>query len=74
MPKTPSGARRPAAVIGNAVHVMRIATRQVEEKSEPKNEAASEMAARAARLGPQSCPQPSGGLSQKKLQQSVGPS
>jgi len=31
MPKTPTGARRPADVIGNAVHVMRIAMGQIEE-------------------------------------------
>jgi hypothetical protein len=35
MPKTPTGAKRPADVIGNAVHVMRIATGQVED-SPPK--------------------------------------
>jgi hypothetical protein len=33
MPKTPTGAKRPADVIGNAVHVMRIATGEVEEAS-----------------------------------------
>ena len=32
MPKTPSGAKRPADVIGNAVHVMRIATGEVEDE------------------------------------------
>jgi hypothetical protein len=32
MPKTPTGAKRPADVIGNAVHVMRIATGEVEDK------------------------------------------
>jgi hypothetical protein len=32
MPKTPTGAKRPADVIGNAVHVMRIATGEIEEK------------------------------------------
>jgi hypothetical protein len=31
MPKTPIGAKRPADVIGNAVHVMRIATGQIED-------------------------------------------
>ena len=35
MPKTPTGARRPADVIGNAVHVMRIATGQVDESERP---------------------------------------
>lgn len=32
MPKTPKGAKRPADVIGNAVHVMRIATGEIVEK------------------------------------------
>ena len=31
MPKGPKGEKRPADVIGNAVHVMRIATGQIEE-------------------------------------------
>jgi hypothetical protein len=31
MPKGPRGEKRPADVIGNAVHVMRIATGEVEE-------------------------------------------
>lgn len=34
MPKGPRGERRPADVIGNAVHVMRIATGEIEEKLE----------------------------------------
>lgn len=36
MPKGPKGEKRPADVIGNAVHVMRIATGEVEER--PLNE------------------------------------
>jgi len=32
MPKTPTGAKRPADVIGNAVHIMRIATGQTADK------------------------------------------
>jgi hypothetical protein len=32
VPKTPTGAKRPADVIGNAVHVMRVLTGQVEER------------------------------------------
>jgi hypothetical protein len=32
MPKTPTGAKRPADVIGNAVMVMRIATGEIVEK------------------------------------------
>ncbi|MGH6872492.1 MAG: RNA-binding protein [Rhizomicrobium sp.] len=40
MPKTPTGAKRPADVIGNAVHVMRIATGEIEEtKPDPGTEA-----------------------------------
>lgn len=40
MPKGPKGEKRPADVIGNAVHVMRIATGEVVEKPEPKSAAA----------------------------------
>jgi hypothetical protein len=36
MPRTPTGAKRPADVIGNAVHVMRIATGQMDEATPPK--------------------------------------
>jgi hypothetical protein len=32
MPKGPRGERRPADVIGNAVHVMRVATGEIEEE------------------------------------------
>lgn len=38
--RDPEGQKRPADVIGNAVHVMRIATGQIEEKPEPKSAAA----------------------------------
>jgi hypothetical protein len=31
MPKTPTGHKRPADVVSNAVHVMRIATGEIEE-------------------------------------------
>lgn len=33
MPKGPKGQKRPADVIGNAVHVMRIATGEIEEST-----------------------------------------
>ena len=36
MPKGPKGEKRPADVIGNAVHVMRIATGEIEE-TKPKS-------------------------------------
>jgi hypothetical protein len=32
MPRGPKGEKRPADVIGNAVHVMRVATGEIEEK------------------------------------------
>jgi hypothetical protein len=39
MPRGPKGERRPADVIGNAVHVMRIATGEVEDvKRDPAKE------------------------------------
>lgn len=54
MPKGPKGQKRPADVIGNAVHVMRIATGEIEEKL-PERSAAAELGskggkARAANL------------------------
>jgi hypothetical protein len=48
MPKGPKGERRPADVIGNAVHVMRIATGEIEDKPEG---AEPGKAAAAAALG-----------------------
>jgi hypothetical protein len=35
MPRGPKGEKRPADVIGNAVHVMRIATGEIEDKTVP---------------------------------------
>jgi hypothetical protein len=45
MPKGPKGERRPADVIGNAVKVMRIATREETEEltGDGKNKAAQEL-------------------------------
>jgi hypothetical protein len=46
MPKTPKGHKRPADVISNAVHVMRIATGEIEETAltqDGKNRAAVEL-------------------------------
>jgi hypothetical protein len=61
MPKGPRGEKRPADVIGNAVHVMRIATGEIEEGALPddgKDPAAKALgkkggAARAAKLTPE---------------------
>ena len=57
MPKTPTGKKRPADVIGNAVTVMKIATGEVEEATteDGKSKAAVELGragglARAAAL------------------------
>jgi hypothetical protein len=35
MPRGPKGEKRPADVIGNAVHVMRIATGEIDESTPP---------------------------------------
>ena len=41
MPRGPKGEKRPADVIGNAVHVMRIATGEIEDtKRDPATEVA----------------------------------
>lgn len=61
MPKTPKGGKRPADVIGNAVHVMRIATGEIEDDApvqDGKDQAAVALgkkggAARAAKLSPE---------------------
>ena len=58
MPKGPKGEKRPADVIGDAVHVMRIATGDAEEGPEPENAAAVLLgrrggAARAKALTPE---------------------
>ncbi len=60
MPKTPTGHKRPADVIGNAVTVMKLATGELEESGatdDGKNKAAVELGrkggqARAAKLSP----------------------
>lgn len=58
MPRGPKGEKRPADVIGNAVHVMRIATGEIEDaRTEPGKEYARKGGlkggkARAAALSP----------------------
>jgi hypothetical protein len=37
MPRGPKGERRPADVVGNAVHVMRIATGEIEEPAKTED-------------------------------------
>jgi hypothetical protein len=37
MPRGPKGEKRPADVIGNAVHVMRVATGEIEEEIPAKH-------------------------------------
>lgn len=51
MPKTPKGAKRPADVISNAVHVMRIATGEAEEGPDQRNQAAVALSSRGAAKG-----------------------
>ena len=47
MPKTSKGHKRPAGVVSNAVHVMKIATGEIEERTEDgKNKAAVELGRR----------------------------
>jgi hypothetical protein len=49
LPKGPSGQKRPADVIGNAVHVMRIATGEIEETTPPSGRVRSGQAGAKAR-------------------------
>jgi hypothetical protein len=49
MPRGPKGERRPADVIGNAVHVMRIATGEIEEGGEPETKAAAALGKRGGK-------------------------
>jgi len=49
MPKGPQGEKRPADVIGNAVHIMRIATGEIEEKL-PGRRAAAELGSKGGSL------------------------
>jgi hypothetical protein len=61
MPRTPKGHKRPADVVSNAVHVMKIATGEIEENApaeDGKNAAAVALGriggrARASKLSPQ---------------------
>jgi hypothetical protein len=63
MPRGPKGEKRPADVIGNAVHIMRIATGEIEDRKptpeeQGKDAAAAAMgrkggAARAAKMTPE---------------------
>lgn len=48
MPKGTKGEKRPADVIGNAVHVMRIATGEIEEDRAAQDTAAQELGRNAA--------------------------
>ena len=50
MPRGPKGEKRPADVIGNAVHVMRVATGEIEDKPTTKPKRAKGGVARAKAL------------------------
>jgi len=47
MPRGPKGQKRPADVIGNAVRVMRIATGEETEDTDPVKSAAAELGSRS---------------------------
>jgi hypothetical protein len=49
MPRGPRGGKRPADVIGNAVRVMRIATGEEEDDTDPVKSAAAELGSRGGR-------------------------
>jgi len=49
MPKGPQGQKRPADVIGNAVRVMRIATGEEEDDTDPVKSAAAELGSRGGK-------------------------
>ena len=49
MPRGPRGEKRPADVIGNAVHVMRIATGEAEETKPASMSAAAELGSKGGR-------------------------
>jgi hypothetical protein len=49
MPRGPRGEKRPADVIGNAVRVMRIATGEEEDDTDPVKSAAAELGSRGGR-------------------------
>ena len=52
MPRGPKGQKRPADVIGNAVHVMKIATGEIEEEYEtPESQGKDPAAAALGRKG-----------------------
>jgi hypothetical protein len=52
MPRGPKGERRPADVIGSAVHVMRLATGQItDDVPSPEDEGKSAAAIELGRLG-----------------------
>jgi hypothetical protein len=53
MPRGPKGEKRPADVIGNAVHVMRIATGEVEDNPSKAPKRAKGGKARAKALSPE---------------------
>ncbi len=53
MPRGPKGEKRPADVIGNAVHVMRIATGEIEDAGSAAPKRAKGGKARAKALSPE---------------------
>jgi hypothetical protein len=67
MPSGPKGEKRPADVIGNAVHVMRIATGEIEEGGGPETKAAAALGRKGGRLEPPASRQSSGQRSPERF-------
>ena len=73
MPRGPKGERRPADVIGNAVHVMKIATGEIEDANrDPATELHRKGGLGAAKLGLLRFLRTSGGRSRRKRRRRVG--
>jgi len=72
MPRGPKGEKRPADVIGNAVHVMRVATGEIEDVSSDPAVDPSEAGRKGGKSRAESC-QPRGALKlQRRLPLHVG--
>lgn len=51
MPRGPKGEKRPADVIGNAIHVMRTATGEIDESAPPPDDGKNPAAVALGRMG-----------------------
>jgi hypothetical protein len=67
MPRGPKGEKRPADVIGNAVHVMRIATGEIEEYSRKRQGARGRLEGREGPREETYCQAPRGNRTQGRI-------